>query len=928
MANKNFYVHNGLTVGGLTIDSATSNLATSGILTSTNTTNASSTVTGALRISGGAGIGRDLWVGGDIYDGGSLVINTSTIGTYAVTSIVAGSSTQVIGTTGAVTINSTDTLDSVVARGSTTARAISLTNATQATNTTTGALTIVGGIGANTAYFGNLTVQNATTFAGPVTFSGTATYVYSTNTFYTDNIINLHTPPAGPDAPWTLNDGKDIGFKFHYYTSTDTHAALVLANDTGYLEWYNSGAEGTSTFTAATYGVFKTGAAIFNSGTNATSSLTGALQVAGGAGIQKDLWVGGNLYASNIIGTITGVTTSTNNLVGGTVGQIVYQSAPNSTAFAGPGTSGQILVSAGTTSTGPVFTSTGSIYVGFADNVRATTSALNAQLPVTFASTTSGLSAALTTDLLRINPSTGALFATTFNGSGAGLTANSVPNSALQGSGQITVTAGNTAIAVSGSPVALGGTVTIANLGVHQFLGGTTGLTSTNTTGTVTLTGTLGVANGGTNATGIGGAGSVAYSDGTRYQFTTGTSGQILVSAGAGAPAFTSTGSIYVGAALLANNVIGGTTGQLLVQSGANATTFVGPGTAGQILVSNGAASPVYTSTGSIYVGAALFANTATNAGQATNASNATNIIGGATGSIPYQTAAGATAFIPIGGNTTVLQSNGTTATWVALGGLSSGNATTATNLAGGTLGVIPFQTAAGLTSFIGTGTTGSLLQMGANTATFVSTASILVGTAVTAVQANTVATIARTTNAAHFVAFVDSNNAASAYELVYTTSTLAVNPSNGRVGIGNSSPNAVLDVTGDVRISGITTISNDLNVSGDLYLTTSTAAIIQSEIGVTVQNAAVTVDTWTSSTFRSAKYVVSVSRSDAWQTTEILVIHGAGTAFMHDTSVFTTAAPIMEFDTVISGGNVLLQATGTTAVNHTVKVHRVYLTA
>ena len=925
MANKNFYVHNGLTVGGLTIDSATSNLITSGILTSTNTVNATSTVTGALRISGGAGIGGNLYAGGNIFSGGSLVITTSTIGTYAVTGVTGGTDTVVSGTTGAISIWNNSTLQTVTSRGASTTASISITNTTQATNTTTGALTVTGGVAANSAYFGTLTVQNAATFAGPVTFSGTATYVYSTNTFYTDNIVNLHTPPAGPDAAWTLNDGKDIGFKFHYYNTEDRHAALVLSNSTGYLDWYSDGAEGTSTFSSATYGTFRTGAIIAANTTQATSSLTGALQVVGGAGIQRDLWVGGNLYASNIIGTITGVTTSTNNLVGGTAGQLVYQSGPNSTAFAGPGTAGQLLQSSGTNA--PVYVNTSGIYVGFADNVRATTSALNTQLPVTFASTTSGMSAALTTDLVRINPSSGALFATTFNGSGSGLTANSVPNSALTGNGQITVSTGSNGIGISGSPVALGGVFTITNTGVHQFLGGTTGLTSTNSTGVVTLTGTLGVANGGTNATGIGGAGSVAYSDGTRYQFTTGTSGQILVSAGASAPAFTNTGSIYVGAALLANNVIGGTAGQLLVQSGANATTFVSTGSQGQILVSQPGA-PAFTSTGSIYVGAALFANNATNATQATTASNATNIIGGATGSIPYQSAAGTTAFIGIGSNNTVLQSNGTTATWVALGGLSSGNATTATNLAGGTFGVIPFQTAAGLTSFIGTGTTGSLLQMGANTATFVSTASILVGTAVTAIQANTVATIAQTANAAHYLAFVPDHNAASAYELVYTTSTLAVNPSNGRVGIGNSAPTARLDVTGDVRISGITTISNNLNVSGNLTLTTSTAAIVQSETGVTVQNTAITVDTWSSSTYRSAKYVVSVSRSDAWQTTEILVIHGAGTAFMHDTSVFTTAAPIMEFDTVISGGNVLLQATGTTAVNHNVRVHRVYLTA
>lgn len=920
MANKFFYVHNGLTVGGLTVDAATGNLNTPGSIITTSTTAATTVTSGALQVRGGAGISGDLYVGGNIYDGGNLVLHAGNIGSYAVTSLTAGTDTVITTSSGAVSIWNNSTLQTITSRGATTDQAISITNTTQAVNSTTGALKVTGGlgVGGNAMIGGNLAVWGETTFAGPVTFNGTATYVYSSNAYYTDNLIHLHESTSTQvEQSWTFDDGKDIGFKFHYFNRADntgTAAGLILANDTQWLEWYDRGTEGTSsTFVGTSYGNFKLGQIWLATGTNATSTITGALRVDGGAGIGKDLYVGGTIYATNISGTVTGTSSSTNNIVGGTAGQIVYQSAPNTTAFAGPGTAGQLLRSNGTSA--PSYVNTGSILVGGADTVEITTSAANASYPITFVSTTSGYLPPLVTDLLKVNPSTGELFATKFTGSGAGLTANSVPNSALQGSGQITVSAG-TGIGVSGSPVALGGTVTITNVGVTQFLGGTTGLTSTNTTGTVTLTGTLGVANGGTNATGIGGAGSVAYSDGSKYAFTTGTSGQILVSAGSGAPVFTNTSSIYVGAAVLADEIRGGTVGQLLYQSAANNTAFAGPGTAGQILVSAGTTStgPVFTNTASIHVGVA---------------SNSINIIGGAQGSIPIQSAAGTTTFIPIGGAGTILQSNGTTATWQAVSGLSAGSATTATNLAGGTAGQVPYQTAAGLTSFYGPGTAGQLLQSnGTSAPSYVNTSSLMVGYASTSLVANRVLSAQSTTNAVHYITFVDSNDATPIADALYTTASFVVNPSTGRVGIGTAAPAARLDVSGDVRISGITTVSNDLNVSGDLYLTTSTSAIIQSETGVVVQNTAVTVDTWSSSTFRSAKYVVSVSRSDAWQTTEILVIHGAGTAYMHDTSVFTGAAPIMNFDTTISGGNVLLQATGTTAANHTVKVHRLYLTA
>lgn len=61
-------------------------------------------------------------------------------------------------------------------------------------------------------------------------------------------------------------------------------------------------------------------------------------------------------------------------------------------------------------------------------------------------------------------------------------------------------------------------------------------------------------------------------------------------------------------------------------------------------------------------------------------ATYATNLVGGAVGSIPYQTAANATGYISIGANGTILSSDGTTATWVSIGDLSAGNATNADN--------------------------------------------------------------------------------------------------------------------------------------------------------------------------------------------------------------------------------------------------------
>ena len=116
-----------------------------------------------------------------------------------------------------------------------------------------------------------------------------------------------------------------------------------------------------------------------------------------------------------------------------------------------------------------------------------------------------------------------------------------------------------------------------------------------------------------------------------------------------------STNITITGSISTATNLGGGSAGQLVYQSAFGVSGYVGPGTAGQVLLSNGAAAPVYTNTASIVVGSSL------------------NIAGGAAGSLHIQSASGQTTMLPIGTSGYVLQSNGTTATWVSTSSLGIG---------------------------------------------------------------------------------------------------------------------------------------------------------------------------------------------------------------------------------------------------------------
>ena len=75
----------------------------------------------------------------------------------------------------------------------------------------------------------------------------------------------------------------------------------------------------------------------------------------------------------------------------------------------------------------------------------------------------------------------------------------------------------------------------------------------------------------------------------------------------------------------------------------------------------------------------------------------ATNIAGGTTGSVPYQSSASTTTFLPIGAPDTVLTSAGTAPQYVAQSTLAVG---TATNVAGGTANQLVVQSGVGTTSF------------------------------------------------------------------------------------------------------------------------------------------------------------------------------------------------------------------------------------
>jgi len=159
-----------------------------------------------------------------------------------------------------------------------------------------------------------------------------------------------------------------------------------------------------------------------------------------------------------------------------------------------------------------------------------------------------------------------------------------------------------------------------------------------------------------------------------------------------------------------------------------------------------------------------------------TTATNATNIIGGAAGSVPYQTGATATTFLSIGSAGTVITSTGTAPQWSAQSTLAVGSAT---NIAGGTAGALAYNTGAGATTFLSLGTSTYILTAGASAPQYTDPTTITVGTATNATNAtNTGITDGTTTNAEMYLTWVTANTGNLPQKV--TSTKLTFNPSSG----------------------------------------------------------------------------------------------------------------------------------------------------
>jgi len=413
-----------------------------------------------------------------------------------------------------------------------------------------------------------------------------------------------------------------------------------------------------------------------------------------------------SLSLSTALGISSG---GTNSSTAPSAGAVVFGTgtAYSSTAV---GTTNQVLLSAGAGT--PIWVNQSAIAAGTATTATNIAGGLAGSIPyqsavgtTTFLSAGTGVLVGGSTPTYSTTPT---LTGTNFSG---------IPNAALN----------NSSITINGNAVSLGGTTTVTasttNAVTFNNLG-TGAISGTTFDGSAARTisyNTIGAPKAdGTNATGTWGI-SVT---GNAATVTNG-----LYSTGSYSnPAWLTSilGSIVSGAVGSATNLAGGTTGAIHYQTGAGASAFLALGTSGYV-VTAGATAPQYTAQSALSVG---------------SATTATNVAGGTAGALNYQTGAGATSFVSLGTTNYVLTAGAAAPQYVAQSTLSVGSATTsttATNLASGATGSLPYQSGSGSTSFLAIGTTNYVLTAGATAPQYVAQSTLSVGSATTANSASNI---------------------------------------------------------------------------------------------------------------------------------------------------------------------------------------------
>jgi hypothetical protein len=264
----------------------------------------------------------------------------------------------------------------------------------------------------------------------------------------------------------------------------------------------------------------------------------------------------------------------------------------------------------------------------------------------------------------------------------------------------------------------------------------------------------------------------------------------------------------------------------------------------------------------------ATFVTNATNATSATSATTATNIAGGLSGSIPYQTGAGATALLPSGTNGQVLTLTAGLPSWVSVSGTGT---VTSVDVSGGTTGLTTSGgpvTGSGTITLAGTlaianGGTGATTDSAARTALGLGTMAVQAASAVAITGGSINGTsLGATTAGSAKVTTLDVASGLTLATLAGTSGQVLTSAGAGFVPTWTTAATGtVTSVAGTGTVNGLT-LTGTVTSSGSLTLGGTLSLVSPPAIGTTTPAEVKVTVGWAANT------ALTDAATVAWDTT------------------------------------------------------------
>jgi hypothetical protein len=267
-------------------------------------TDSSSHITGSFTTSGGAGIAKKLYVGTDLSVGGNFT--SGTWNAEVVETIYGGTGQSNLTSDSVLLGNGTGSIQHPVnltfSNDVLSSPKLTLSDTTESSSHTSAPVLLFGGLGvAKKAYFGssihsvgNLSISGATNANNDITLSSDAVIGMDTSNSSDNGSITI----AGGGSPLDTrggfirvdgNEGTNGG-KIQI-TAGNNNSSGKISFTTSSVERLSLNYDGTSSFTLVT---------------DSSSSITGAVKIAGGLGIEKKLYVGTDIHVigNSNLGTV------------------------------------------------------------------------------------------------------------------------------------------------------------------------------------------------------------------------------------------------------------------------------------------------------------------------------------------------------------------------------------------------------------------------------------------------------------------------------------------------------------------------------------------------------------------------------------------------------------------------------------------------